>query len=88
MILDILYIAVMLWRILSRTGMIYTAGLLELFAAASMAFLLIAIYGEVIPTGQLPDAGERHVYVRSNGIHTELCFPTVSPEVDWSTFSS
>jgi uncharacterized protein (TIGR02117 family) len=76
----------MLWRILSRTGMVYTAGLLEMFSAASMAFLLVAIYGEVIPTGQLPESGDRHVYIRSNGIHTELCFPTVSPEVDWSTF--
>jgi len=73
----------MLWRILSKTGLIYCAGAFEAFSAAIFAFVLIAFYGEAIPTGEVPTEGDRYIYVRSNGIHTELILPTESNEIDW-----
>lgn len=73
----------MLWRILSKTGLIYFAGAFEVFSAAAFTFVLIAFYGEAIPTGELPASGEHHIYVRSNGIHTELILPTDNGVVDW-----
>ncbi|GAB5418548.1 MAG: TIGR02117 family protein [Crocinitomicaceae bacterium] len=73
----------MLWRILSKTGLIYFAGAFEAFSAAVFAFVLIAFYGEAIPTGELPTEGEIPIYVRSNGIHTELILPTETPVIDW-----
>lgn len=76
----------MLWRILSKTGLIYCAGAFEAFSAAVFAFVLIAFYGEAIPTGELPTKGERAIYVRSNGIHTELILPTETPEMNWKDF--
>lgn len=73
----------MLWRILSKTGLIYCAGAFEAFSAAAFAFVLIAFYGEAIPTGELPKEGDHFIYVRSNGIHTELILPTDNGTVDW-----
>lgn len=76
----------MLWRILSKTGLIYCARTFETFSAAIFAVAVIAFYGEAIPTGELPTVGERAIYIRSNGIHTELILPTESPEMDWKSF--
>lgn len=74
----------MLWRILSKTGLIYCAGAFEAFSAAAFAFVLIAFYGEAIPTGDIPTDGDHYIYVRSNGIHTELILPTDNGTVDWT----
>jgi uncharacterized protein (TIGR02117 family) len=78
----------MLWRILSKTGLIYCAGAFEAFSAAAFAFVVIAFYGEAIPTGELPKEGEHAIYVRSNGIHTELILPSETPEINWKDFIS
>ncbi|MCR9173267.1 MAG: TIGR02117 family protein [bacterium] len=73
----------MLWRILSKTGLIYCGRAFEAFSAAAFAFVLIAFYGEAIPTGDMPKDGDHYLYVRSNGIHTELILPTSNGTVDW-----
>ena len=73
----------MLWRILSKTGLIYCAGAFEAFSAAAFAFVLITFYGEAIPMGELPTDGDHYIYVRSNGIHTELILPTDNGTIDW-----
>jgi len=74
----------MLWRILSKTGLIYCAGAFEAFSAAAFAFVLIAFYGEAIPMGEVPNDGDHYIFVRSNGIHTELILPSNNGTVDWS----
>ncbi len=73
----------MLWRILSKTGLIYCAGVFEAFSATAFAFVLIAFYGEAIPTGEVPTEGDHYIYIRTNGIHTELILPTDNGTVDW-----
>lgn len=78
----------MLWRILSTTGLIYCTRTFEVFSAAAFAFVIIAFYGEAIPTGELPEEGTHPIYVRSNGIHTELILPTVTQEMNWKEFIS
>lgn len=75
----------MIWQILSRTGMTYFAGTFEAFSAAIFAFMIIAFVGEAMPTGERTTDGEMYIYVRSNGIHTELCLPTENQEIDWRT---
>ena len=74
----------MLWPILSKTVLIYCAGALEAFSAAAFTFVLIAFYGEAIPMGEVPKDGDHYIYVRSNGIHTELILPTDNGTVDWT----
>ena len=78
----------MIWTILSRTGLRYFAGSMELLAAFVFGFIVIAFYGEVIPTGMKRTAsdGELYFYVSSNGIHTEVCLPTRNYIQDWSEF--
>jgi len=78
----------MIWQILTRAWLTYFAGAFEVFSASVFAFLVIAFYGEVIPTGSLENEGDMHIYVRSNGIHTELVFPTESGPIDWKAFIS
>ncbi|XOV68162.1 MAG: TIGR02117 family protein [Fluviicola sp.] len=74
----------MLWRILSRTGLVYFGRTFEVFSAAAFAFVLIAFYGEAIPTGDVPEKGDHYIFVRSNGMHTELILPTDNGTVDWT----
>lgn len=76
----------MIWRILTRAWLIYFAGAFEVFSASVFAFIVIAFYGEVIPTGSLERDGDVYIYVRSNGIHTELCLPTEQAQIDWKAF--
>lgn len=76
----------MLWRILSKTSLIYCARAFEAFFAAIFTFVLIVFYGEAIPTGEIPNKGDIPIYVRSNGIHTELILPAVTKVMDWKEF--
>ena len=75
----------MIWRILSKTGITYFARVFEVFFAVTYAFLIVTFVGELMPTGEKTIDGDIFIYVRSNGIHTELCLPTVAQGVDWRT---
>lgn len=59
---------------------------LELILAFLSAYLVIVIYGAVIPVGQLRDQGEVVIYVQSNGVHTDVCLPVHSIWHSWLDF--
>ena len=49
-------------------------------------YLTIALYGAVIPVGVIHKKGDIDIYVRSNGVHTDLCMPVNSSVISWNTF--
>ncbi|MDB4516459.1 TIGR02117 family protein [Crocinitomicaceae bacterium] len=78
----------MIWRILTRAWLSYISVVVEVLFAFILAFLVFAFYGEAIPVGNQQNTGDVYFYVRSNGIHTEICFPVKNEVVDWTTFLS
>jgi len=59
---------------------------LEVFIAFLFFYATIAMYGAVIPTGELKANGELAIYVQSNGIHTDVCLPAHTKEMNWLNF--
>lgn len=76
----------MIWRILSRTWLRYLGATSELIGAVIFAFLVVAFYGEALPTGDLKESGDVYFYVRSNGIHTDVCLPAENAYTNWHDF--
>jgi len=64
----------------------YTLRFFELFFAFLFVYFIISIFGGVISTGKLKRKGELYIYVQSNGIHTDLCLPTRTDQVNWTKF--
>lgn len=62
------------------------AGFVELFICFLVFYYTFSIYGGVIPVGELKSEGDICIYVQSNGIHTDICLPTVTEEVNWLDF--
>lgn len=76
----------MIWWILSRTTLRYCAAATELLFAFVFLFVVVAFYGEVIPVGNMEKDGDVYFYVRSNGIHTDVCLPASNDITNWYTF--
>ena len=47
---------------------------------------MVILWGMIIPSGTNPGNGELTLYVRSNGVHTDLCLPTKTTHFDWTSF--
>lgn len=58
----------------------------EVFIGFLFLYGTIAIYGAIIPTGNLEDNGEMYIYVQSNGVHTDVCLPAKSASMNWHNF--
>jgi len=65
---------------------IYVA--VELLLAFIVLYFLLYLSGGMIPTGYLKTEGELYFYVKSNGVHTDLCLPFNSPVYNWGEFIS
>lgn len=61
-------------------------GFLELIVAYGMLYLLLAIFGGLIWIGGDKVTNGMWVYVRTNGIHTDLILPTETETCDWKDF--
>ena len=61
---------------------------LEVLFAFLFLYGTIALYGAIIPTGELKTKGELYIYVQSNGIHTDVCLPACTKEMNWLNFLS
>lgn len=61
---------------------------LEVFGGFLFLYFTISIYGNTIPIGELREDGEIYIYVQSNGIHTDICMPTNTDEINWIEFLS
>lgn len=64
----------------------YTGRTVESFFAFLFFYLIVALYGEVIPVGDLKKDGDFYIYVQSNGIHTDVCLPVHSKVINWHDF--
>ena len=49
-------------------------------------YFVVALYGAAIPVGEIHTKGDIDIYVRSSGIHTELCMPVHSGIINWNNF--
>lgn len=58
----------------------------ELFFAFLFVYLLVAVLGAVIPVGHLRENGEVTIFVRSNGVHTDVCLPVQTAWMNWLDF--
>ena len=68
-----------------RTGKNITR-VLELLMAFVFFYFAVALYGAAIPVGEIHTKGNIDIYVRSSGIHTELCMPVHSGIINWNNF--
>lgn len=76
----------MLLRIVSLTSIHYLLIMVEFVFALIFLFIVIAFYGESIPTGKRRAAGDVYFYVQTNGIHTEICVPSQTKYANWESF--
>ena len=76
----------MLWRIVSRTWLWYTGIIIEGLLAFLCFFITIVLYGQSIPVGEKRTTGDFYIYVKSNGVHTDVCLPTSNEVIDWTQF--
>lgn len=51
-------------------------------------YLCVALIGGTIATGTINNNQEIKVYIASNGIHTDICMPTLTELKDWTNFIS
>ena len=63
-----------------------TGRFLEFFFGFLFLYLTISIYGSVITVGELRTDGDVYIYVQSNGIHTDVCLPANSEQMNWLEF--
>ncbi|MBD3636538.1 MAG: TIGR02117 family protein [Crocinitomicaceae bacterium] len=50
-------------------------------------YMSFAMLGMIIPyPGTEQVNPERHIFIRSNGVHTDICLKTTTPECDWKDF--
>ncbi len=61
---------------------------LECFFGFLFAYLILVLILQSIKVGQLNKEGELAMYVRSNGVHTDVCFPTESHLFNWGEMIS
>lgn len=58
----------------------------EFIFAFFMFYLVLIVLGDSFGTGTLKKEGEYEIYVRTNGVHTDLIFPVKSDLKDWTQF--
>jgi uncharacterized protein (TIGR02117 family) len=58
---------------------------LECFLGFICFYVVFALFGMMFSCGEIDSKKEISVYIRSNGVHTDICMPTVTPQKDWLT---
>jgi len=61
---------------------------LEGFVAFLFFYLTIALLGGSMTTGTLKKDGDIVIFVTSNGIHTDVCIPSITEQCNWPEFIS
>ncbi len=59
---------------------------IEVFSAFLFLYYILFIWGMIFYFGSLASDGEITIFVRSNGVHTEICMPTESENQNWKEF--
>lgn len=66
----------------------YFLRFMEVFVGFLFFYYILFIWGMIFYSGSLSNDGEITIFVRSNGVHTEICMPTVSDNENWKEFIS
>lgn len=64
----------------------YLFRFVECFFAFLFTYLILVLFCQSIKVGNLNNGGEITMFVRSNGVHTDVCFPSQSSLFDWKEF--
>ena len=56
---------------------------LECFIGFICFYIVFALFGMMFSCGCHDNVKEITIFVRSNGVHTDICMPSVSPEKNW-----
>jgi uncharacterized protein (TIGR02117 family) len=59
---------------------------LESLLAFLFVYLVIAVFGAVIPVGIVRNQGDVTIYVQSNGVHTDVILPVQTEAINWLDF--
>lgn len=71
-----------------RKAFKYFLRFIEVFFAFLFAYLIIVLLFQSIKVGSLNNQGEITMFVRTNGVHTDVCFPVESVYYNWKGFVS
>lgn len=55
----------------------------ECFVGFICFYVVFALFGMVFPCGSHVQQGDISIFVRTNGVHTDICLPTKSEHKDW-----
>ena len=58
---------------------------LEVFFGFIFFYLVFALFGMMFSCGSFDSKPEVSIFIRTNGVHTDICMPTVSDQKDWLT---
>ena len=78
------------WKARGRKALIWTLRIAAGIVALPLLYFLAALFLGLVPANvSFRQAGEGGVviYVRSNGIHTDLVMPKVNAEADWRSYA-
>ncbi len=64
----------------------YFLRFLEVFIGLLILYYILFIWGMIFYFGNLSNNGEISIYVRSTGVHTEICMPTTTEGENWKEF--
>lgn len=56
---------------------------LECFVGFICFYVVFALFGMMFPCGSCDHKGEVSIFIRTNGVHTDVCLPTKTPHKDW-----
>lgn len=79
------------WKARGRRALIWALRILAGMVALPLLYFLAALFLGLVPANvsfHQPREGGVLIYVRSNGIHTDLVMPKVNAEADWRPYAS
>ncbi|MCH2225634.1 MAG: DUF2459 domain-containing protein, partial [Crocinitomicaceae bacterium] len=59
---------------------------IEFFFLFICFYLNLVLWGLSISNGSYDQNGSIDIYVRNNGVHTDICIPMKCDTVDWSSY--
>lgn len=66
--------------------LLYCALFAEFVIAFGVFYVCFATLLSVIPVSGSKDKGDLKIFIKSNGVHTDICVPVTSSETDWKEF--
>ncbi|HTU09770.1 MAG TPA: TIGR02117 family protein [Allosphingosinicella sp.] len=78
------------WKARGRKALVWTLRILAGIVALPLLYLAAAIFLGLVPANvsfHQPREGGVLIYVRSNGIHTDIVVPKVNAEADWRPYA-